>query len=42
MSTNPDTPSGARAQIFARIRGNLGVTPDDSARRAAIAARLKS
>lgn len=41
MSTNPDASSGARAQILARIRGGLGGTTDDGARRAAVAAHLK-
>lgn len=41
MSTKmPETSAGARAQILARIREGLGVTPGDTARKHAVAARL--
>jgi L-lactate dehydrogenase complex protein LldG len=36
----PETSAVMRAQIFARIRDGLGVTPNDGARQAAVAARL--
>lgn len=43
MSTRVfETTSEARAQILARIRSCLGVTSEDSARRARVDARLKS
>ncbi len=37
-----ETSSGARTQILARIRSGLSVASDDSVRRTAVAARLKS
>ena len=41
MSAKPQaSPKETRAQILARIRDGLGVTPDDGARQAAVAARL--
>lgn len=42
MTTKPLASStGAREQVFARIRNGLSVHPDDSARRNAVTARLK-